>query len=197
MDTKILSLDDIQTQLRDVALDIREKGLEIELGTLKGGGLSDLHLRKLEHAFGCVLPDSFKRVVQEYDFSGLQIGDTSFGAVRGYCDELIWLNCETTWWCGSPWIFPETPRTSPRPEQLLMIATGDPYSWLLDVSNGRILALDAEKLHPDALPAARNFQQFVQCRASLWLAAVHSRPVEELRNEIVRMTGGDVRVWQV
>jgi len=193
--TRILSLDAVCAALREFARDARDNGLEADLGLLEPEGLSAADVLNLEGALDCELPESFSRAIQERNFSRLQIGETTFGTQRTYFEELVWLNRETTWWCGSAWNFPEVPRTSPRPRHLLMIASGDPHDWLLNTSNGRILGLDVEKLYPDAVPAAEDLEQFVQCRATSWIARLRSESTAELRAEILRVTKGDPSVW--
>lgn len=193
--TRILSLDEVCAALREFARDACDNGLEADLGLLEPEGLSATDVSNLEGALDCALPESFSRAIRERNFNRLQIGETTFGTQRTYFEELVWLNCETTWWCGSAWHFAEVSRTSPRPEHLLMIAGGDPYDWLLDTSNGRILGLDVEKLYPDAVPAAQDLEQFVRCRATSWIARLRSQPTEQLRAEILRVTKGDPGVW--
>lgn len=194
MTKDVRSLGELRADLRALNAEAVERGVEVVFGTLESGGLSDAQILKLERAFGCVLPESFKHIVQHYDVSRLEIADTVFSE-ETYFDELLWLNCETTWWCGSPFAFPEAPRTTARPAHLLMIAQGDPFSWLLDLTDGRILGLDVEKLYPDAVHAAHDVEQFIRCRATLWLAGLRSQPLEELRAEILRITDGDARAW--
>lgn len=193
----LASIDELRAALRRVNAELSQfEGFSSpELGALDDGGLTDAQVEDLERIFSCTLPETFRACVQKYDLSCVTIGPAVFSTERTYFDELVSSNRDTTWWCGSPWVFPEASRQEPRPQNLLLIGDRDPYFLLLNVRDGTVLALDVERLYPDAVRVAGDLTQFLQCSGALWLASLRNQPLDEVREEVVRVTRGDPQFW--
>lgn len=129
------------------------------------------------------IPSDFSRWVLEYDFSDLSVCNVQFGSNHqlSYLQHLINLND------GNDNRYKE--------HHKLIIAMTDPYTFFLDLSNGRISAWTSEIDMNDAQVIAQNFNSFMMALGNIFIL---KRAVDDtiLLAEINRLTNSyDPTFW--
>jgi hypothetical protein len=165
----------------DVPIELREDLSEI---TLKQPGLSFDKITHLKNIFKTNIPESFLKIIQQYDFGDLTLGDVGFGSEENYTEFLIkWntrINSYGYYWWG----------TGERPFNYLSIANSDGFMILLDTETEKILAYDRTESYQESKTIAANFSLFVRAAATIY---INSRTIrnKDLLIDIPALIGSD------
>jgi hypothetical protein len=155
----------------------------------KGQGLPECFLKKnskerasralarLERKLQRTLPRAFKEVWCQYDLGKWGGLDASFDPLHE-----IWKGNqeqEYPWWGERK-----------APNDLLMIGMVDPYTFLLHMKTGRLLAIDEDTPPAKALHIASDFEKFVLGTGTLDVCSRIGKSNRKLGGNIAEWTGG-------
>lgn len=141
--TALMTLREIQRALDELCTPLEARG--ITGLRLADGGLPEEAIEDFETRLGWRLPADFRALLQAYDFGDLTLGLVQFCGSGRYLQDLLAFNAHPG-----------------RPAHLLLVAGSDPHLILLDLADGRVLALDNELGWEAAIPAARTFELFMR-----------------------------------
>ena len=152
----LLSIEDIR-----IGLDKEFLLLEPDLDGLRliPSVLSEAELSRCETQLEVKFPFGFREIISNYDFGRLTIGTVMFSNKGSYLEELLFMNGSVVWWNGE----------KERPRDFLMIATSDPYIFLLNVKSGKVYAFDRETGHDSKFCVAVDFTRFFQGIGTVFL----------------------------
>ncbi|WP_139208554.1 SMI1/KNR4 family protein [Achromobacter sp. NFACC18-2] len=177
-----------------LTLDEIEKGLDQEFRSLEPmltglrlikGGVSEESLNHAENLFAVAFPDAFRTLIKTYDFGWLTIGPILFCNTGDYLHELWELNTQVRWWGGDT-----------RPANLLMVANSDPYSILLDLKSGWVMAADVEIGWQRATVIAKDFEVYLRGVGTIMLHRNQWRDTSPLGQAVAVDVGAlDICYW--
>jgi len=152
--------------------------------------LGTSEIRRVESLLGLGdLPASFTDLIQTYDFGNFSLFNTQFGgASTGSLDWLLAYNDLTQF--GLEQFLVDARRL-----ELVLIATGDPFAFFLQVRTGVVSAMTDEQPLTAMLPVAESFPHFIQGLATAYQALRRER-IPEFR-ELARQEFGEAayRFW--
>lgn len=154
--TMLMTLREIQRALDELCTPLEARG--ITGLRLVDGGLPEEAIDDFEERIGWDLPADFRALLQAFDFGDLTLGLVQFCGNGRYLQGLL----EFNGFAGPLQGLRRADGQSGRPDHLLLIAGSDPHLILLDLTDGRVLALDNELGWDAAIPVARTFELFVR-----------------------------------
>ncbi|MBS9773903.1 MAG: SMI1/KNR4 family protein [Tenacibaculum sp.] len=119
-------------------------------------------INNFENKLEISLPQSFKNLISKYDFGNFEICNIQFGYEDNYLTILEKLNSEADsfnkWWQGDK-----------RPNNIIFIANSDPYTILLDCSNGYVYAMLSDDKWLEWRIVSTDFELFLRSIGTIFL----------------------------
>jgi hypothetical protein len=142
-----------------------ETDIDISDLLLRESNLTADQLRAVDDALGVELPDSFQRIVMQYDFGNVSLGAVFFGDGNHTGNYPGWLienntNRKEYYWWGN----------GERPPDYIEIAGTDGYVIFLDRATENICAFLRDEDFGKAEQIAQDFELFVRGAATIYCA---------------------------
>lgn len=151
---------------------------------LVNGGVSNEAIVNCERELGVAFCDTFRSMIERYDFGRLTIGPIVFCNTGNYLGELVQLNAETWWGKG------------PRPKGAIVVANSDPFIIILDMNIGTVHSMDAERGWSHSTLIAREFDLFFRGVGTTMLCRSEMSNRDAFARDIATAVGGtDIAFW--
>lgn len=149
-------------------------------------GAPELEVQDVESRLGAALPPTFRTLVRDYDFLNAVAGNVAMTHATSLNKWLASPNVEplprgrARWWTGAR-----------RPPSLVLIASSDAHSFLLDLDSGEIRALWIDEPERAAARIASDFSEFYRGLVSVYLAGLGTNDAEAEANVVASHVGAD------
>lgn len=187
-DLMLYTIDEIKEKLDDFFIPL---GDDFEGMRIISKKTSDTVIKNAESILNVSFPTDFKKIITEYNFGNLAINNIEFGHNEEYIQRLIDINTATNGW--DKWW-----NTEIRPENFIVIATSDPYTILLDCSDGKIYAILSDDNDITTSLASINFELFIRSLGTLYLDFLEYKKIQSTsKHEIINETKSiNISFWE-
>jgi hypothetical protein len=186
----LLSLEQIEQGLAEkYAEDVREFP-EHFAGMIPKRALqipAEAELKILSKFVGSRLPISFETMYKTWDFNNLRIAGTDFSWRGDYVQQFLAYNDAPPgmrWW--------EDRDTEFRPNDFVMIAQGDPFITLLQLSTGEIYAYATDDGSEHCKMVALDIELYIRALGTIGLMVEKTSALDDFANQIVSALGANV-----
>lgn len=140
-------------------------------------------IENIEKRLDVVFPDSFCSLISQYDFGDFSIGPIVFGSSGNYLNDLLNFNSGIWWGEGE------------RPNNKVVIAISDPYTFILDAESESISVITSELNWYEAKIISSNFTLFFCGIGTVYLLRTKETP-RIIANQVSKAVGSqDNKFW--
>lgn len=125
---------------------------------------------------GVAFPDSFSSLICRYDFGHFTIGQIVFSSSGDYLNDLLNINTGNWWGEGQ------------RPNNKIVVAISDPYTFILDVDSESISAFTSDLNWHDAKIISSDFTLFFYGIGTIFLLRSKKSP-QIIANQVSKAVG--------
>lgn len=141
----------------------------------------------IEREIGRKLPPSFERMLKAWDFGNFSIASINFSTKERYAEQFIAYNKNipgVRWW--------EDQEDETRPSDFVMIAQGDPFVVLLELSTGQIFAYVTDNGSESRVPVAPGIEMFLRALGTVELKIANASSPSLFIDAVVAELGNKV-----